>query len=250
MLIDDVYSGGSQEDGDYMLLSQAMEQGLYHPRCRHGLGTYYPELEDINGYETEDNKLNDYSETVDNSGENDIIKSLLDMEIDKFVPCLEDACTGEILPTEVARLTRFECRQYTADNGWGIDWSKRPVAEEIFGVFVKGSDKPEGLISLRYDRDGTYIGFASTAPHNNKRIVGNNQRYYGVGGHLFSLAVEQSLKHGTNGTLYGYAVNQEVLNHYIDNFGAYHVPIIHEYQFIIEGESSKSLLRKYNYEHR
>ena len=34
--------------------------GLFHPRCHHGLGTYYPELEDINGYETEDNKLNDY----------------------------------------------------------------------------------------------------------------------------------------------------------------------------------------------
>lgn len=74
VLIDDVYSGGTQEDGDYMLLSQAMEQGLYHPRCRHGLGTYYPELEDINGYETEDNRLNDYSGNVDNSGENGILK--------------------------------------------------------------------------------------------------------------------------------------------------------------------------------
>lgn len=60
VLIDDVYSGGKQSDGDYMLLSQAMQMGLFHPRCRHGLGTYYPELEDINGYETEDNKLNDY----------------------------------------------------------------------------------------------------------------------------------------------------------------------------------------------
>lgn len=50
VLIDDVYSGGTQEDGDYMLLSEAMAQGLYHPRCRHGLGTYYPELGDINGY--------------------------------------------------------------------------------------------------------------------------------------------------------------------------------------------------------
>lgn len=68
VLIDDVYSGGTQEDGDYMLLSQAMEQGLYHPRCRHGLGTYYPELEDINGYETEDNRLNDYGEKVRKNG--------------------------------------------------------------------------------------------------------------------------------------------------------------------------------------
>ncbi|MBR3802505.1 MAG: hypothetical protein IKK37_03545 [Clostridia bacterium] len=77
VLIDDVYSGGTQEDGDYMLLSEAMAQGLYHPRCRHGLGTYYPELEDINGYETEDNKLNEYkinNSDIAKSEKSDIIK--------------------------------------------------------------------------------------------------------------------------------------------------------------------------------
>lgn len=60
VLIDDVYSGGKQEDGDYMLLSQAMKLGLFHPRCRHGLGTYYPELEDINHYNNEENDVSDY----------------------------------------------------------------------------------------------------------------------------------------------------------------------------------------------
>lgn len=60
MLIDDVYSGGKQEDGDYMLLSQAMKLGLFHPRCRHGLGTYYPELEEINHYNNEENDVSDY----------------------------------------------------------------------------------------------------------------------------------------------------------------------------------------------
>ena len=44
ILIDDVYSGGTKEDGNYTLLSEAMKQGLYHPNCRHGHGTYYPEL--------------------------------------------------------------------------------------------------------------------------------------------------------------------------------------------------------------
>ena len=44
VLIDDVYSGGTKADGNYTLLSEAMKQGLYHPNCRHGHGTYYPEL--------------------------------------------------------------------------------------------------------------------------------------------------------------------------------------------------------------
>ena len=42
ILIDDVYSGGTRKDGNYMLLSEAMAQGLFHEGCRHGLGTYYP----------------------------------------------------------------------------------------------------------------------------------------------------------------------------------------------------------------
>lgn len=44
VLIDDVYSGGTKKDGRYHLLSEAMKQGLYHPNCRHGHGTYYKEL--------------------------------------------------------------------------------------------------------------------------------------------------------------------------------------------------------------
>lgn len=47
VLIDDIYSGGTPADGSYPLLSEAMAAGLYHPRCRHGAGTYYPEVDDI-----------------------------------------------------------------------------------------------------------------------------------------------------------------------------------------------------------
>ena len=45
VLVDDVYSGG-KADGKHTLLSQAMAQGFLHPNCRHGITTYYPELEE------------------------------------------------------------------------------------------------------------------------------------------------------------------------------------------------------------
>lgn len=57
VLIDDVYSGGTWENSKeayekvpqakragVRFMSEAMKQGLYHPRCRHGLGTFYIEL--------------------------------------------------------------------------------------------------------------------------------------------------------------------------------------------------------------
>lgn len=43
--IDDVWSGGKEDDGEYPLLSTAVAGGLFHPRCHHGASTYY---EDIN----------------------------------------------------------------------------------------------------------------------------------------------------------------------------------------------------------
>ena len=42
VLIDDVYSGGKPEDGDYPLLSKAIDEGLFHPNCEDILGTWFP----------------------------------------------------------------------------------------------------------------------------------------------------------------------------------------------------------------
>ena len=58
IFIDDVYSGGSKKDGNYTLLSIAMKQGFLHPSCRHGLATYYPELDGIEN-ETEEEYQDD-----------------------------------------------------------------------------------------------------------------------------------------------------------------------------------------------
>lgn len=59
VLVDDVYSGG-EPDGKHTLLSEAMAQGFLHPNCRHGLTTYYPELdEDDYIEENNDDELQD-----------------------------------------------------------------------------------------------------------------------------------------------------------------------------------------------
>lgn len=55
--IDDVWSGGTEKDGKYPLLSTAIAGGLYHPRCKHGISTYF---EDINE-EPEEIKENEHN---------------------------------------------------------------------------------------------------------------------------------------------------------------------------------------------
>ncbi len=44
VLIDDVYSSGSKEDGLYPLLSTAMKAGFLHVNCRHHPTTFFPEI--------------------------------------------------------------------------------------------------------------------------------------------------------------------------------------------------------------
>lgn len=52
-----IIDGGSKEVGDYPLLSEAMEAGLFHPQCRHNLSTYFPgittlpKVQDMKGVE-------------------------------------------------------------------------------------------------------------------------------------------------------------------------------------------------------
>lgn len=87
-----------------MLLSQAMAEGLFHPRCRHGLGTYYPEIEDIVHYETEDNKLNEY-------GTEELNRAHVENMIQKY----KRLTVGSIDPANIAkyqaRLNEWERRK-------------------------------------------------------------------------------------------------------------------------------------------
>lgn len=41
VFIDDVYSGGKRADGNYPLLSTAIDNGLFHPNCKDGLSTWF-----------------------------------------------------------------------------------------------------------------------------------------------------------------------------------------------------------------
>nr|DAU42333.1 MAG TPA: minor capsid protein [Caudoviricetes sp.] len=65
--IDDVWSGGKENDGKYPLLSTAIAGGLFHPRCHHGASTYYEGINDepeevtqAKGHRNEEDKYTQY----------------------------------------------------------------------------------------------------------------------------------------------------------------------------------------------
>lgn len=59
VLVDDVYSGGTEAEaraGDYHLLSEAMDAGLFHPNCRDVMTTYFPDVTELPDRPTSEQK--------------------------------------------------------------------------------------------------------------------------------------------------------------------------------------------------
>ncbi len=183
--------------------------------------------------------------TVENNMDYGIIRlgseSGLDVKIDKFTPCLENAETGEIVETTYALANESELRKL---KGWNFDWLANDLKNtEIYKLQIKGDSEIQGLVSLtRFDRDNAiYVNIAESAPHN----LGHNKKYNGVGGHLFAIAAQTSKDLGYGGFVFMDAKNVELVNHYRDTLGAQFLGIPHPYRMFIDEDAAERLLKIY-----
>ena len=94
-------------------------------------------------------------------------------------------------------------------------------------------------------RGAVYIHLAESAPHN----LGENKKYTGVGGHLFAIAIKLSMAMDFNGYVFLEAKNEELANHYAENFGAKLLATrVHDWRMEIDEENAIALLEKYTLE--
>lgn len=170
--------------------------------------------------------------------------------IDEIVPCLKNTITGEVKETVVFKIeSRAYLKMFNKDNGWIINWHEIPKNVEVYALALKENNEIQGLVGIRndYDSHAVYMHWACTAPHNNLYTFGK-QKYIGVGGHLFAIAVDKSIQWGYEGVVHGFALNEKLLNHYIEKFHAEYLGMLHQYQFLIDEVEAKKLLEVYNYE--
>lgn len=179
-----------------------------------------------------------------------IEQGCIDIWIDEVVPCLKDTETGEVKETVVFKIeSRAYLKKFREDNGWHINWNEIPIDVEVYALALKDNNEIQGLVGVRNDMNShaAYLHWACTAPQNNKHEFGK-QKYTGVGGHLFAIAADKSIQWGYEGALHGFALNKELLNHYINVFNAEYLGMLHQYQFFIDEFQAKKLLEVYNYE--
>lgn len=179
---------------------------------------------------------------------------MIAVTIDEFTPCLKNMKTGEIVETEVIRLRRKSfLAKYNKRTGWYVNWSKFNSEAEVYALVIKGTVDIQGLIALEDapQSKAVHILWAVAAPQNNVYRYGK-KLYSGVGGHLFAIAGNRSEKLGYGGLVYGEAMDQEIMDHYIANYGAEFFPFgvpKHPYRIVISSEAMKQIREEYTYEY-
>lgn len=172
--------------------------------------------------------------------------------IDETIPCLKDVETGEIYETEVVRLRRKSfLSKFNKRTGWYINWGNFDDTTEIYALVLKGTVDIQGLIAIRFDDENKAVNivWACTAPQNNVWKY-KKQKFSGVGGHLFAIASELSVKKSYDGFIYGEAIDEALYHYYLEHFGAYPLPAINNnpFRFMLSDEVTSKLREVYNYE--
>lgn len=171
-------------------------------------------------------------------------ESHLEIIIDKFTPCLEDAKTGNILETIYSLASKSELENL---KGWKFNWLSDDLKNaEIYKLQIKGYPDIQGLVALtRFERDkAVYVDIAESAPHN----FGENKKYNGVGGHLFAIAAHRSKELGYGGFVFMDAKNKDLVEHYRNTLSATLLGMPHPYRMYIDEDAADTLLKIYTLE--
>ena len=143
----------------------------------------------------------------------------------------------------------LDMKKYNKKNGWYVNWASLAEENEIYALVVEGSVDIQGLVAVAPDKDmrAMYIAWMCTSPDNNKLLT-DDVRYFGVGGHLFAIAAQKSVDYGYDGYVYGFAANKELLDHYVQVFNGEVIGVLHPYQFAIDESNAKKIMEVYDYD--
>lgn len=139
----------------------------------------------------------------------------IDILIDSLTNCLVSSETGEECDTEYHLVTRTITEKEATllrFQGWNFDWSTpQKNGCEVYELFIKGSDKVEGMVALKHisDQYYTHVDIVEAAPYN----IGKKGKYKGVGAHLFAIACKQSWDAGNEGYVQ-FTAKTDLVEHY------------------------------------
>ena len=182
-------------------------------------------------------------------------KGTLFVEIDKVTPCLVDSYGKQYRTIAFKIEDQKILIGFNKKTGWYINWFSLYEKYEIYALVLADSPSVfQGLVAVEnhVDMQATIIQWAVAAPHNNPKLT-PFKKFYGVGGHLFAIALLASLKAGFGGVVIGHPANKILFEHYINELGAEafntdYFSRQYHYTIILHGMNARKIYETYTFE--
>ncbi len=166
--------------------------------------------------------------------------NLLDFEIDKLTNSIENALTGEVFDTAVAKITWQEKRSIKKPD-WLFDWHlelKAAPHKEVFKLStINNSGIIQGLICFEDKKDHIFLHLLESAKFNK----GKHKMYLGVAGNLVAYACKISFDKGYEGFV-AFDSKTALIKYYEQSLGATH---FRGQRMFIETRAAAQLVAKY-----
>ena len=167
----------------------------------------------------------------------------IDIYIDSLTDCLLCSETGELHDTEyrlvLKTISKYDALDLKAE-GWKFDWSiPHQNGYEVYELLLKDDNEVQGMIALKHIRDQyyTHIDIVEAAPFN----VGKEEKYKGVGAHLFAIACKLSWEVGNEGYVQ-FTAKTDLIEHYQQTLNA---KSIDRHIMYIDSYGAIALINKY-----
>ena len=163
-----------------------------------------------------------------------------------------DAVSKEKIPATVKPATEQDFR-ITKD--WQTKWTT-PYANQLpnkVALHREDDDELLGLMSYELDEKGLAVEiiYMESARHSNANLLraeNKKKKYTGVGKALFAYAVQISLKAGFDGVLVFKAKTSELLEYYMQEFGARQVAVYDPFRLVIWEDAAETIISDFTVE--
>ena len=157
-----------------------------------------------------------------------------------------DYASNKKIPAIVKNATE---QDLAATKDWQTEWTTPYVRQLPNKVALHRADNDEllGLMSYDLDEAGLVVEilYLENARHSNAnllRVEGGQKKYIGIAKALFAYAVQVSLDAGFDGILIFKAKTSELLNYYMEKFGARQVASYDPFRLVIWEDAAVDIL--------
>ena len=163
-----------------------------------------------------------------------------------------DAVSKEKIPAIVKSATE---RDFRATKDWQTKWTT-PYASQLpnkVALHREDDDELLGLMSYELDEKGLAVEiiYMESARHSNANLLhseNKKKKYTGIGKALFAYAVQISLDAGFDGVLVFKAKTSELLEYYMQEFGARQVAVYDPFRLVIWEDAAETIISDFTVE--